>query len=208
MGGAYNAILEAIRYGKQRKQFGRPITDFGLIQHKIGEAAARIFAGQSMVYRTAGYIDQNIATLDRSDGKYDEKVIDVGIRQYAVECSMMKVFCSEVLDFAVDETVQIFGGYGYSEEYPAERMYRDARINRIYEGTNEINRMIIAGEVLKLAAKGELPIFARAKELLSELMGLPSLDADEDDGFLADEKKLVEKAKKAVLLSLGTVAQS
>jgi alkylation response protein AidB-like acyl-CoA dehydrogenase len=160
-----------------------------------------------MVYRTAGYIDQNIATLDKTAKDYDNKVIELGIREYMTECSMMKVFCSEVLDYAVDECVQIFGGYGYSQEYPAERFYRDSRINRIFEGTNEINRMIIAGEVLKKAAKNELPIFNRAKALLDELMGLPSLDDEEDDSFLAAEKELVTKAKKTVLLALGTVAQ-
>jgi alkylation response protein AidB-like acyl-CoA dehydrogenase len=207
VGGAYEAILDAIKYGKQRKQFGQPITDFGLIKHKIGEVAGRTYAAQSMVYRTAGYIDQNVATLDKDDPKYDEKVIDIAIRQYAVECSMLKVYGSEVLDYAVDEMVQIFGGYGFIEEYPAERCYRDSRINRIYEGTNEINRMIIAGEVLKKAAKNELPIFAQAKALLDELMGMPSFDDDVDDSFLSDQKKLVTQAKKAALLCLGTVAQ-
>jgi alkylation response protein AidB-like acyl-CoA dehydrogenase len=207
IGGAEDAIIEAVQYAKQRKQFGRPIVEFGLIRQKIGEAAARIFAAQSMVYRTAGYIDQNIATLDRKDPGYYKKIIEVGIREYATECSMMKVFCTEVLDFCVDQGVQIHGGYGYVEEYNAERYYRDARINRIWEGTNEINRMVAAGEILKKAAKNELPIFARAKALMDELMGLPSLDDDADDAFMADESKLVTKAKKTALLAIGTVAQ-
>ena len=207
IGGAEVALIEAVKYGKQRKQFGRPIVEFGLLKHKIGESAARIFAAQSMVYRTAGYIDQNIATLDKKDPDYFKKVIEVGIREYATECSMMKVFCTEVLDYCVDQAVQIHGGYGYVQEYNAERYYRDARVNLIWEGTNEINRMVATGEILKKAAKNELPIFAQAKALLGELMGFPGLDEEADDSFLADEKKLVTKAKKTVLLTLGTVAQ-
>jgi alkylation response protein AidB-like acyl-CoA dehydrogenase len=207
IGGATDAIVEAVLYAKQRKQFDRPIADFGLIREKIGEAAARIFAAQSMVFRTAGYIDQNIATLDKKDPGYYQKIIEVGIREYATECSMMKVFCTEVLDYCVDQAVQIHGGYGYVEEYNAERYYRDARINPIWEGTNEINRMVATGEILKKAAKNELPIFPQAKALLDELMGFPGLDEDADDSFLAEEHKLVTKAKKTVLLAMGTVAQ-
>jgi len=207
VGGAIHALVDAAIYAKGRHQFGRPISDFGMIKHKIGEGAARCYAAQSMVYRTAGYIDQNIATLDKGAEDYDAKVIDIGIRQYMTECSLLKVFCSEVLDYCVDEAVQIHGGYGYSQDYAAERFYRDSRINRIFEGTNEINRMIIAGDMLKKGAKGELPIFAQAKALLDELMGMPSLGEEADDGFLSEEKALVVKAKKAVLLGLGTVAQ-
>jgi len=207
IGGAQDAIVEAVKYAKQRTQFERPISDFGLIRQMIGEASARIFAAESMVYRTAGYIDQNIATLDKKAPDYYKKIIEVGIREYATECSMMKVFCTEVLDFCVDQAVQIHGGYGYVEEYNAERYYRDARINRIWEGTNEINRMVAAGEILKKAARGDLPIFARAKALLDELMGFPGLDDDTDDSFLAGEHKLVIQGKKTVLLAIGTVAQ-
>ena len=207
VGGAREAIEVAARYARERKQFGRPIFEFGMIKHKIGEAASRIFAARSMVYRTAGYIDQNIASLDKESATYDGDVIRIGIREYATECSMMKVFCSEVLDYCVDETVQIHGGYGFVSEYPAERYYRDSRINRIYEGTNEINRLVIMSEVLRKALRNELPIFARAKALLDELMGMPSLDDLGDTAFLAPEKKLVGQAKKAVLLALGTAAQ-
>jgi alkylation response protein AidB-like acyl-CoA dehydrogenase len=207
IGGAEDAILDAVKYAKGRKQFDRPIAEFGLIRQKIGEAAARIFAAQSMVYRTAGYIDQNIATLDRKSPDYYKKIIEVGIREYATECSMMKVFCTEVLDYCVDQAVQIHGGYGYVEDYNAERYFRDARINRIWEGTNEINRMVVAGEILKKAAKNDLPIFGQAKALLDELMGFPGLDEDADESFLADEHKLVARAKKTVLLTMGTVAQ-
>jgi alkylation response protein AidB-like acyl-CoA dehydrogenase len=207
IGGAEMALMEAVRYGKQRKQFGRPIIEFGMLRHMVGEAAARIFAGQSMVYRTAGYIDQNIATLDRKDPQYYKKVIEVGIREYATECSMMKVFCTETLDYAADKAVQIHGGYGYVEEYTAERYYRDSRVNRIWEGTNEINRLVILSELLRKAVKKDLPIFGQAKALLDELMGFPALEDEADDSFLAAERRLVGKAKKTVLLALGTVAQ-
>ncbi len=207
IGSAAVTMMNSVRYGKGRTQFEHPITDFGFIKHKIGEMATRIYAGQSMVYRTAGYIDQNIAGMDTSDDQYYEKMIKHGIQEYMTECSMMKVFCSEVLDYCVDECLQIHGGYGYTQEYSAERYYRDSRINRIFEGTNEINRIIIAGDVLKKAAKNHLPIFAKAKGLLEELMGFPDLDMDEDDSFMASERVLVGKAKKAALLGLGTVAQ-
>jgi len=177
-----------------------------LIKHKIGEAAGRIFAGRSMVYRTAGYIDQNIAPLDKENPDYDRKIVDIAIREYLGECSMMKVFGSEVLDYCVDENVQIHGGYGYSQDYPAERFYRDSRINRIFEGTNEINRLIVGGEVFKKAAKNALPIFPQAKALLDELMGAPSLE-ELEEGFLAEEALLASKAKKCILLCMGALAQ-
>ncbi|MCP4547730.1 MAG: acyl-CoA dehydrogenase [bacterium] len=208
VGAAELCVMESVKYGKGRQQFKRPITDFGMIKHKIAEGAARVYAGRSMVYRTAGYIDRNIGRLDKSDEAYDNKMIDVGIREYMTECSMMKVFCSEALDYCADECVQIHGGYGYTQEYPAERFYRDSRINRIFEGTNEINRFIISGDVLKKAAKNQLPIFARAKEVVDELTSPPALDTGEaGDGFLAPEQKFIAQAKKTVLLALGTVAQ-
>ena len=205
-GSAELALIDAVKYGNGRQQFGVPITSFGMIKHKIGEMAARVYAAQSMVYRTAGYIDQNIATLDKGAEDYDAQVVEHGIREYMTECSMMKVYCSEALDYCVDECVQIFGGYGYSQEYVAERYYRDSRINRIFEGTNEINRMIIAGDVIKKAAKNHLPIFARAKALLEELMGVPSFDTGDDGDFLGGEQHAVTQAKKTTLLTLGAVA--
>jgi len=207
VGGGIDSIVEAVRYGKDRKQFGRSITDFGLIRHKIGEAAARLYAAHSMVYRTAGYIDQNIATLDEGNPSYDRQVIEIGVHEYATECSMMKVFCSEVLDYCVDEAVQIHGGYGYIAEYDAERHYRDSRINRIWEGTNEINRLVIMNEVLRKALKNELPIFARAKALQDELTGFHAHDAELSDEPLAEERRLTAQAKKAVLLTIGTAAR-
>ena len=206
VGCAEHALLEAVRYGNGRVQFGRPITQFGMIKHKIGEMASRLYAAQSMVYRTAGYIDQNIAALDKDDPDYDAKVIEHGIREYMTECSMLKVYCSEVLDYCVDECVQIHGGYGFTQDYPAERYYRDSRINRIFEGTNEINRLIISGDVLKKAAKNHLPIFEQARALLDELMSPPALE-DETEEFLGEEIRRVAQAKKATLLALGTAAQ-
>ena len=208
VGGGIAAMQEAVEYAKSREQFGRPIAEFGMIQHKVAEALSRLYAARSMVYRTAGYIDQNIATIDPDDPERDSKVIDSAIREYMVECSILKVFCSEALDYAVDEIVQIYGGYGFTQEYNAERYYRDSRINRIFEGTSEINRIVVAGEVMKRAAKNQIPLFAHAKALLDELMGFPDLDGDDDTGFLAEEKKLVQQARKIVYLAAGTMGQT
>lgn len=203
IGGAELALIEAVRYGNGRYQFGRPITEFGLIKHKLGEMAARLFAAQSMVYRTAGYIDQNIAGLDKAAPDFDAQMIEFGIREYMTECSMVKVYGSEVLDYCTDECVQIHGGYGFSQEYPAERYYRDARINRIFEGTNEINRLIIASDLLKKAAKHQLPIYERARAIASALAAGDATPAAEPD-FAA---QAVAQAKRATLLALGAVAE-
>ncbi|MBM4117757.1 acyl-CoA dehydrogenase [bacterium] len=206
IGGAELALIEAVRYGNGRHQFGRPITEFGLIKHKLGEMAARLYAAQSMVYRTAGYIDQNIAGLDKAAPDFDAQMIEFGIREYMTECSMVKVYGSEVLDYCTDECVQIHGGYGFSQEYPAERYYRDARINRIFEGTNEINRLIIAGDMLKRAAKHQLPIYEHARAIAAELAsGAPA--AAPAAGELEPERQAVAQAKRATLLALGAVAE-
>jgi len=204
IGGAELALIEAVRYGNGRHQFGRPITEFGLIKHKLGEMAARLYAAQSLVYRTAGYIDQNIAGLDKAAPDFDAQMIEFGIREYMTECSMVKVYGSEVLDYCTDECVQIHGGYGFSQEYPAERYYRDARINRIFEGTNEINRLIIAGDLLKKAAKHQLPIYALAREIAAELAAAPTAAPVSGDDFAA---QAVAQAKRATLLALGAVAE-
>ncbi len=207
-GGALYAMHEAVEYAKTRKQFGQSISNFGLVQQKIANALSKIYAGRSMVYRTAGYIDQRIATLDKSDPDYDNKVIDTAVREYLTECSILKVFCSEVLDKVVDHSVQIHGGYGFTSEYPAERYYRDSRINRIFEGTNEINRIVIGGEVMKRAAKNRIPLFARAKELVEELIGFPELDADQEERFLGEEQKLTLAARKTVQLTAGALGKT
>lgn len=208
VGGGIAAMKETVEYAKGRQQFGRPIAEFGMVQHKIAESLSRLFAARSAVYRTAGYIDQNIATIDRADPERDSKVIDSAVREYMVECSILKVFCSEALDYTVDEVVQIYGGYGYTQEYNAERYYRDSRINRIFEGTNEINRIVVGGEVMKRAAKNSIPLFARAKALLDELTGFPDLGDDDDVSFLSKEKKLVDQARKIVYLTAGTMGQT
>jgi alkylation response protein AidB-like acyl-CoA dehydrogenase len=150
MGGAKGALRAAVGYGRGRTAFGHPITDFGLVKHKLGEMAILIYVAEAMVYRTAGMIDRNLAGATQAAEALPR------IEEYDVECSMIKVWCSEMLDYAVDETVQIFGGAGYVEDYPAERYWRDARVNRIFEGTNEINRLLVPGRLVRRAMKGEL----------------------------------------------------
>jgi alkylation response protein AidB-like acyl-CoA dehydrogenase len=175
-------------------QFGRPIASFGLIQQKLGEMASRIYAAESAVYRTVGLIDEALA------GKKGAEAVMAGIEEYAVEASIIKVLGSEVLDYVVDEGVQIHGGYGYSQEYPIERAYRDARINRIFEGTNEINRLLIPGMLLRRAMKGELPLFEAATKLQKELLE-PSFEDPEDKEVAA-----LQGLKKLALAVLGLAA--
>lgn len=204
VGGAKQNIEEALRYGRDRAQFGQPLTSFPLIQGKLADMAARTFAGESATYRTAGLLDEAIAAIGDVDD-HDRAVIDA-IEDFSIECSIIKVLGSEVLDFAVDECVQIFGGYGYVEDYPAERYYRDARINRIYEGTNEINRMVITGTLLKRAMKGELPLLAAAKQVQDALLAVPDFgDAGEKPAF-ADAMDLLDRLKKSILLVSGVAA--
>src|SRR5437868_10952853 len=168
VGAARNCIENAIAYAKQRKAFGKVIADFGLIREKIANMAAGIFTGEAMAYRTVGMMDHAIAQLgaEHEDMAQVRKVID----EYAVECSILKVWGSEFIDYVVDESVQIYGGYGFVEEYPAERNYRDVRVNRIFEGTNEINRLLITGFLLKRAMTGQLPLMAAIKKLMDEVL--------------------------------------
>jgi len=201
-GGAKLAVGAAAGYGNSRTAFGQPITRFGLVKQKIGQMAILAYVSESAVYRTAGMIDRNLADVGLNDPETALKRIE----EYDVECSMMKVFCSEVLDWVVDETVQVFGGAGYVEDYPAERYWRDARVNRIYEGTNEINRLLVPGRLVRRAMKGELAIFQKATALLDELTGGPSREAAED-GFLAAESRMLAGAKKVALMCLGTAVQ-
>jgi alkylation response protein AidB-like acyl-CoA dehydrogenase len=200
-GGAKLTVGVAAEYGNSRTAFGHPITSFGLIKHKIGQMAILAWVSESMVYRTAGMIDRNLADVGLDDPETALKRIE----EYDVECSMLKVWCSEMCDYVVDETVQIFGGSGFVEDYPAERYWRDARVNRIYEGTNEINRLLVPGRLIRRAMKGDLPVFAKALALLDELTSGPSLEADE--GFLAAEARMVAGAKKVALMCLGTAVQ-
>jgi alkylation response protein AidB-like acyl-CoA dehydrogenase len=199
-GGAKLALYEAIRYANERHQFGKPISSFGAIKHKLAEMAIRVWVSESITYRTVGMIDSLIG-----DGADNEKKLR-SIEEYAVESSINKVACSEALDYVVDEMVQIYGGYGYSADYPAEKAYRDARINRIFEGTNEINRMLIPGQLMKRAMKGQLGIIPAAKALQDEILN-PQMSFDDAEGVLAAEIKLAQNAKKIALMILGTAAQ-
>jgi alkylation response protein AidB-like acyl-CoA dehydrogenase len=203
LGGSKISLRDAIQYANQRKQFNTLISQFGAIQEKLAEMATRIYVLESMVYRTSGLLDQKMASLDKNN---PQEVLE-GIEEYAVECSILKVFGSEVLDHVVDEHVQILGGYGYSKEYTATRFYLDSRINRIFEGTNEINRMLIPGMLMKKAMKGQLALFKAAKALQEELLNPSTSAAEEEEGILAVEKKLVRNAKKIVLMTLGSAAQ-
>lgn len=199
-GGAKLAIHDAVRYANEREQFGRKISSFGAIKHKLAEMTIRTWVAESIVYRTVGMIDSLIG-----DGADNERKLR-SIEEYAVESSINKVACSEALDHVVDEMVQIYGGYGYSADYPAEKAYRDSRINRIFEGTNEINRMLIPGQLMKRAIKGRLPLIAAAKALQNELLEAP-MSFDEDTDMLSRESRLAQNAKKAALMVLGTAAQ-
>ena len=194
VGGARVAIEQAVAYAKQRKAFGKVIADFGLVREKIANMATLIYVGESLVYRTVGMMDALLSEIDKaSAGAIKE--MRKAIEEYAVECSIIKVWGSEMIDYVVDEAVQIHGGYGFVEEYPAERAYRDARINRIFEGTNEINRLIITGFLLKRAMSGQLPLMPAIKKLMDEVLSGPSM-GEEIEGPLAEERKLVGQAKK------------
>ncbi|MGI8467933.1 MAG: acyl-CoA dehydrogenase family protein [Pyrinomonadaceae bacterium] len=199
-GGAKLALFEAIRYANERRQFNKPISSFGAIKHKLAEMAIRAWVAESITYRTVGMIDALI-----EDGADDEKKLR-SIEEYAVESSINKITCSEALDYVVDEMVQIYGGYGYSADYPAEKAYRDSRINRIFEGTNEINRMLIPGMLMKRAIKGKLGLLPAARALQDEILN-PQMSFDEDESLLAAETKLAANAKKIALMILGTAAQ-
>jgi alkylation response protein AidB-like acyl-CoA dehydrogenase len=201
-GGAKKALRQSVEYAKGRTAFGKPIADFGLIQAKLAEMAIRAWVSESVVYRTAGMIDRNLHGVGLNDPAEALRRIE----EYDVECSIVKVWCSEMLDYVVDETVQIHGGAGYVEDYPAERGWRDARVNRIFEGTNEINRMLIPGRLTRRAMKGELPLFQKAMALVDELTS-PSIGGAEDEGFLAPEAAMLAGAKKVALMCLGVSAQ-
>jgi alkylation response protein AidB-like acyl-CoA dehydrogenase len=200
------ALENSIAYAKQRMQFGKPISQFGLIQQKIADMAIKTFIAESMVYRTAGLLDGAFSGVDKADDNYGN-LMSKRISEYAVECSICKVFCSEALDFIADEAVQIHGGYGYIEDYPVERIYRDARINRIFEGTNEINRLLMPGWLLRKALKNENPLFARAQQVMGELLIITPVMPTLEDEPLGYQKKLLDMAKKIFILGCGAAAQ-
>jgi butyryl-CoA dehydrogenase len=195
-----------IRYARERQAFGKAIAEFGLIQRKISSAAAQLYAAESMAYRTAGLIDAKLA--QPGSGEHKPSDIPRGIEEYAVECSILKVYGSEMLTVVADELIATMGGYGYVEEYPAERTYRDARINRIFEGTNEINRLIITGWMMKRAMTGKLPLMAAIKRVMDEVTQPPSFGGDSGAGeTLAREAAILAAAKKTALFAAGVASQ-
>jgi alkylation response protein AidB-like acyl-CoA dehydrogenase len=199
-GGARRVIGQAAAYAAQRKQFDQPIASFGAVKHKLAEMVIREYAVEAMLYRTAGLIDAAVG------GVHDGQAVLAALEEFAIEASILKVASSEMIDFVVDENVQIHGGNGYVHDYPAEMQYRDARVNRIFEGTNEINRLLIPGMLAKRAVKGTLPIIAAARALQDELLS-PALDAP-GDGPLDGARKAVTGMKKAALMVLGTAMQT
>lgn len=204
VGGAKYAIELSAEYALNREQFKMPIATFGLIKGKIADMVIKTYALESMCYRNAGLIENMVKGIDLTAPDAGKKMAE-GIHEYAIECSVTKIFGSEVLDFTVDEGVQIHGGYGFSQEYVIERMYRDSRINRIFEGTNEINRMIISATLLKKAMKGEIALIEAATKLQEEL--LMPMTADIPDEILAAEEYAIENLKKMFLLVSGSAAR-
>jgi alkylation response protein AidB-like acyl-CoA dehydrogenase len=199
IGGSKNVLRISIAYAKQRKAFGTEIAQFGMIRHKLAEMAIRIFAVESMSYRVEGLIQGHLAGFSWDEPDAAKRFMKA-IEEFAAECSMVKVYASEMLDYVVDEGVQIHGGYGYHQDYAVERAYRDSRINRIFEGTNEINRLLTTGMLLKRAQQGRLGLVKAAKGLMDEVLSGPSLAGDSE----SDERRLVRNAKKIALLLLAT----
>ena len=211
IGGARHALGHMIRYAKERIAFGKPIAEFGLIQRKISASATQLYAAESMAYRTAGMIDAGLAQLG-PEKAHAPREMQRRIEEYAVECSILKVYGSEMLTLVADELIATMGGYGYVEHYPAERYYRDARINRIFEGTNEINRLIITGWLMKRAQSGQLALLPAIKKLMDEVMEPPSFDgkfgAGGDGGeLLAREAEVLAAVKKMALFAAGVASQ-
>jgi len=208
------AILDACRrviglstsYSNERIQFGIPIAKFGAIKHKLADMAVRTYAIESATYRAGNDIEQNILRL-QSEGIDQQEAYLKGIEEYAIECSITKVLGSETIQFCSDEGIQIYGGMGYSADTPMEAAYRDARIARIYEGTNEINRMLLVGMILKKAMKGELDIMTPTMKVASDLMSIPSFEKPDESILFAVEKGHLKKLKKAILMTAGKAAQ-
>ncbi len=200
LGGGKKALRHAVGYALQRHQFGKPIAEFGLIRQKLARMAVGLYAVESMVYRTGGLVEAAVGGI-----RGGQEVLRA-LEEYAIESSMNKVFATEVLDFVVDEVVQIYGGYGYIEEYPAARAYRDARINRIWEGTNEINRLLIVDMLTKRALRGRLDLMSAIQRVVGELTS-PSPEAEPADDPLGEEARLVDGMRKATLLVAGVAVQ-
>ena len=205
IGACKEGIDYSIRYANEREQFGRPIAKYGAIRHKIGEMTIQTFAAETAVYRATQNIDDAIQALEANGVEHGQATLK-GIASFAPECAMMKVVCSEVADYVVDEAVQIFGGMGYSAETQVERAYRDARINRIFEGTNEINRMLTVDMILKKAMKGEMDLMGPAMEVASELTGIPEFGPPPTDIFVRHHL-YIKNFKKSILMVAGSAAQ-
>src|SRR6476661_3900901 len=204
-GGAQGAIAESAKYAATRRQFGQPIASFGAIKHKLGEMVVRTYAVESLLYRTAGLVDARIAATPHEEN--DGSAALAAFEEYVVEASIAKVAGSEALNYVLDENIQIHGGNGYVRDYPAERHFRDARVNRIFEGTNEINRLLIPGMLIRRAVKGDLPLIPAAKALQDELMGPAAMPAA-DEAVLGEELRAVDAFKKTALMLFGVAMQT
>ncbi|MEE6452616.1 acyl-CoA dehydrogenase family protein [Gottfriedia acidiceleris] len=204
VGGSKRALELSATYANQRQQFKTPIAKFSLIQEKLASMATKIYASESSAYRTVGLFEDRFSQLTEEQAK-DPKAVAAAVAEYAIECSLNKFFCSEVLDYVADEGVQIHGGYGFMAEYEIERIYRDSRINRIFEGTNEINRLIVPSTYLRKAMSGELPLLQQAQQIQEELMML--MPEEVGDGPLEQEKYLVRNAKKIAIMIAGLAVQ-
>jgi butyryl-CoA dehydrogenase len=202
LGGSKTSFQNALKYSMERKSFGKPICEFGLIQEKLANMATGIFVSEAICYRTVGLVEKALEDVAKNDTTEIQKRIE----DYAVECSIVKVAASEILDMVVDETVQIYGGYGYVEEYPAARAYRDARINRIFEGTNEINRLIITGMLIKSAMAGKVALLPAIEKIMGDVMSGPG-EKEDREGPLAAEYDLLDAAKKLTLFTAGAAVQ-
>jgi alkylation response protein AidB-like acyl-CoA dehydrogenase len=206
IGGSKLALGQATKYAAERAQFGKNIIEYGAIREKMARIAMKCYMGESVIYRNVGLLQDALHDIDPTAEDYPERCTEV-IREYAIECAISKVHGSEVLDYTVDEFVQILGGYGYVSEYPAERAFRDARINRIFEGTNEVNRLLIPAEIIKKAMKGKLPFMAAGQKLMGEIMEYSPLMVELPDEPLAYQEHMVEMCKKAVIFVAGTAMQ-
>ena len=206
VGASKGIIGKAVNYANERKQFGTSISNFGAIKHKIAEMNVKVFASESACYRAGQNIDDAIEDLLASGVESSQAKLK-GVEQFAIECAMLKVHGSEVLDFIVDEGVQIYGGMGFSAEAPMDRAYRDSRINRIFEGTNEINRLLSVGTVVKRAMKGEINLMPAAMEVGKEIMSIPDFSISDEEGIFIAEKKVIKNMKKAILMVAGAALQ-
>lgn len=205
IGGAKMSLTDTVNYANTREQFKTPIANFGAIKYKLAEMAIRIFVSESAIYRTSKWIDDKETELTAAGKTFAEALLG-GAEEYAVECAILKVHGSEVLDYVVDEGVQVHGGNGFSDEYAASRGYRDSRINRIYEGTNEINRLLTVDMILKRAMKGKLDLMGPAMAVSKELMSIPEFGNDDETAF-AKEKKTIVNMKKSILMVAGAAVQ-